>query len=167
MYLRMKDPSTLSISTNLTSSNNSIKKFILSNEKSLYKEYLRKTKESKSYFLGEEIEIDDNYEDKLREAITFYTPIVLDKIKKYYTKEIPEFDIKYRKMKSRWGVCNVNKKVITLNIYLMRYSLDALEYTLVHEISHFYHHNHGKGFWNLVKENYPDYKKVIKELKND
>jgi predicted metal-dependent hydrolase len=39
-----------------------------------------------------------------------------------------------------------------------------LDYVIVHELSHFIHPNHGKGFWKLVEENEPNYKRLRKEL---
>ena len=68
-------------------------------------------------------------------------------------------------MTSRWGVCNIRNHNVTLNIELSKYDMDCLDYVIVHELSHFIHHNHSKSFWNLVEKYYPNYKISRKKLK--
>ncbi len=79
--------------------------------------------------------------------------------------DIPEFTLKFRKMKTRWGVCNCTNKTITLNTELLKRNIHLLDYVIIHEICHFYEANHSDKFWNHVKNYYPDYKKARKELK--
>ena len=78
---------------------------------------------------------------------------------------IPEFTLKIRKMSSRWGVCNYVKKTVTLNSELIKYERRIIDYVIVHEFSHFTHHNHSAAFWDLVETYYPLYKLARKELK--
>ncbi len=78
----------------------------------------------------------------------------------------PNFTLKIRKMKTRWGVCNYKNNIITLNYALIKYRKELLRYVIVHEMCHFYYHNHGKEFWNMVSEYYPNYKEARKELNN-
>ena len=78
---------------------------------------------------------------------------------------IPEFQLRIRKMKTRWGVCNYVKKTVTLNSELIKYERTIIDYVIIHEFSHFTHHNHGKEFWALVGTYYPEYKKARKELR--
>jgi predicted metal-dependent hydrolase len=68
-------------------------------------------------------------------------------------------------MKTRWGVCNIKDKVITLNTELLKKDMSLIDYVIVHEISHLYHPNHSKNFWNLVSTHYPYYKVARKMLK--
>ena len=88
----------------------------------------------------------------------------------YYICSIFDEDIvipklKIRTMKSRWGVYNRKNHSVTLNSHLIEYSLDKLDYVIVHELSHIIHFDHSPSFWNLVYKYYPNYKKVRKELK--
>ena len=78
---------------------------------------------------------------------------------------IPEFTLRIRKMKTRWGVCNYIKKTVTLNSELIKYERSIIDYVIVHEFSHFTHHDHSAAFWELVGTYYPDYKKARKELR--
>ena len=68
-------------------------------------------------------------------------------------------------MKTRWGVCNRRDLSVTLNFNLIKYDLSALDYVIVHELSHFVHFDHSKEFWNTVGKYYPEYKKITKMLK--
>lgn len=83
-----------------------------------------------------------------------------------FTENIPTPHLKIRKMTSRWGVCNIKNKNITLNRELVKYDIRALDYVIVHELSHFIYPNHSKSFWLLVSKYYPKYKEVRKYLKD-
>ena len=89
----------------------------------------------------------------------------LDYIYNKYEENIPYPSLRIRKMKTRWGVCNVKTHVITLNSELLRYDIEKLDYVITHELAHLIHHNHSKNFWNLVEKYCPNYKKVRKELR--
>lgn len=82
-----------------------------------------------------------------------------------FTKRIPYPELKIRKMTSRWGVCNIKTKVITLNLELIKRDTKYLDYVIVHELSHLIHGDHSDRFWALVEDNMSDYKKYRKEMK--
>ena len=83
-----------------------------------------------------------------------------------FNENIPYPNLKIRNMKTRWGVCNRKTKTITLNSNLMKYSIDKLDYVIIHELSHFIHFDHSRSFWNLVGYYCKDYKKIRKELRD-
>lgn len=70
--------------------------------------------------------------------------------------EFPE--IKYRRMKSRWGSCNIKKGVLTFNTILATMPPDCAEYVVFHEFSHFLHPNHSKAFYECLSAHMPDWK---------
>lgn len=84
---------------------------------------------------------------------------------KTFEEEIPTPNLKIRKMTSRWGVCNIKNKNVTLNLELSKYKIEALDYVIIHELSHFIHPNHSKNFWLLVAKYCPNYKEIRKYLK--
>ena len=93
-----------------------------------------------------------------------------DRLKYWYNlfeEDIPSPNLKIRKMTSRWGVCNIKNKNVTLNLELSKYDMEALDYVIVHELSHFIHHNHSKEFWLLVGKYYPRYKDIRRYLKDN
>lgn len=67
-------------------------------------------------------------------------------------------ELRVRDMTSRWGVCDVAKKRITLASRLALQPAAAVEYVIVHEYCHFVHPNHQKEFWALVERFLPDWK---------
>lgn len=79
--------------------------------------------------------------------------------------ELPEFSLKLRKMRTRWGVCNTKKYTITLNTELLKKEIALIDYVIIHEMTHFFEPNHGKNFWKLVGMAIPDYKEKRKKLK--
>lgn len=79
--------------------------------------------------------------------------------------ELPEFTLKLRKMRTRWGVCNTKKYTITLNTELLKKEISLIDYVIIHEMTHFFEPNHGKNFWKLVGMAIPDYKEKRKKLK--
>ena len=101
----------------------------------------------------------------LKEAKKVFTE-ELDKIYNIFPKKITYPSLTIRKMKSRWGVCNVKTKRVTLNLELIRKDIKYLDYVIAHELSHLIHPNHSKDFWNLVAEVIPNYKTLRKEMKN-
>lgn len=70
-----------------------------------------------------------------------------------------------RYMTSRWGSCTANTGRIRLNSLLASRLPECLEYVLVHELCHFFEHNHGSGFYKLLSDCLPDWKSREQNLK--
>ena len=77
-----------------------------------------------------------------------------------FLENIPYPKLKIRTMKTRWGVCNKRDNSVTLNSKLIEYNIEALDYVIIHELSHFVHFNHSKEFWMLVSKYNPNYKQI-------
>ncbi len=99
-----------------------------------------------------------NMKEIYKERVDFYY--------KQFVENIPYPIIKFRPMKTRWGVCNRSNNSITLNNELIKYDIGCLNYVIVHELSHFVHFDHSKEFWTTVEKYYPEYKKYRDMLKN-
>ena len=89
----------------------------------------------------------------------------LEHFSNLFEESLPKYNLKIRKMKSRWGVCNINNNNITLNLDLSKYDIKYLDYVIIHELSHFIHFNHSKSFWLLVSKYCPNYKEIRNEMK--
>jgi len=74
--------------------------------------------------------------------------------------------LKFRKMKTRWGVCFTTQNRITLAKATINIPLRLTEYIIIHEFCHFKHPNHSKKFYEHVSKYCPDYLERKKELKN-
>jgi predicted metal-dependent hydrolase len=71
-----------------------------------------------------------------------------------------------RKMKTRWGSCNIMKKRIWLNLELAKYPLECIEYVLVHELVHLLERGHNARFKGLMSLFMPDWR-ARKQLLNN
>lgn len=188
IYFRFDNEGSLCVSANRFTSDKEILKIIEKNkdslEKMMTKVLKKQEKNNEFWYLGNRYELiyDTTVNDiefdngkliaKNEEMVDKF---VKNKIKEIFIEEVenmkksiktPPFTLKFRKMKTRWGVCNYKLCTITLNTELIRYSRDDIRYVIVHEMCHFYHHDHSKKFWNMVECYYPDYKKARKELRD-
>jgi predicted metal-dependent hydrolase len=100
------------------------------------------------------------YRDHLKE-------IVPDIIKNWEAKtslNCEYWDIK--KMRTRWGSCNIEKSKIILNLELAKKPRHCLEYVIVHELMHFFERNHNDHFKGLLDKYMPNWKTYKRELDN-
>jgi len=187
-YIRVKKDLKIYVSTNLFTSTKSIEKLIREKYDRIcdmidFQE--KKVKNNNGFFyLGKQYVI--VYTDSKKVELTedkIYVPHDFD-IDKWYKKQaeklfkerfeynynnfsrsIPTPKLRIRKMTSRWGVCNINTHIITINLELIKRDTCYLDYVIIHELSHLIYGDHSREFWNLVGKNMPDYKKYRDEMK--
>lgn len=187
-YIRVKKDLTIHVTTNKFTSDKSILKLIEDNYDKVVKmieaQEVKKSNNEGFFYLGRKYDIvyaewcDISFgENKVflnrkldidkwyKEQAYVLFKEHLDKMYHKFSKKIPYPELKIRKMKSRWGVCNIRTKVITLNLELIKRDIKYLDYVIVHEMSHLIHGDHSSNFWNLVGENMPEYKKYREEMK--
>lgn len=70
-----------------------------------------------------------------------------------------------RKMKTRWGSCNVRTGHININFELAWKEKEQLTYVVVHEMCHLLEPSHNKVFWAYMDRFFPDWKCVRQSLK--
>lgn len=80
------------------------------------------------------------------------------------TNEVNDINFKIRTMKGKWGTCIPTKREITLNIELMKKSLDEIDSVVIHEVSHLKYPNHSKNFYNYIDKFFKNYKEINKKL---
>lgn len=61
-------------------------------------------------------------------------------------------------MQTRLGSCNHKKAYINLNLKLMEKPLKAIEYVILHELTHLKLPHHGKEFYAFLLENMQDFR---------
>lgn len=188
-YIKINENNEILVTTNYLMPKFKIKQLLIQNkdsiEKMLNKVEKRNKKNNDFYYLGKKYDIIKNEEINdiviteskiyikdekqlnkwLKNSINNIFKDRLDIIYQKFNEDIPYPDLKIRSMKTRWGVCN-KKGYITLNSNLIKYDIKALDYVIVHELSHYVHFNHSKDFWGVVSKycpNYKEYRKILKE----
>ena len=66
-------------------------------------------------------------------------------------------ECRVRRMKTRWGSCNIGARRIWLNLDLARVSAGCLEYVLVHEMVHLLERYHNARFYRLMDRFLPEW----------
>lgn len=190
MYLRVKKEG-IYITCNYFVTNSMIKSFIEKNEDDIIRmneTVQRKEKKNKEfYYLG------NNYDVVVLNTVSkieFVGNQVFVKNKTYlntflknecerifnervkicynlFEEDIPYPKVMIGKMKRKWGYCNKRQELIKLNSELIKYSIDEIDYVIIHELCHFLEFNHSKNFWNYVKKYKPNYKENTKVLKEE
>lgn len=75
--------------------------------------------------------------------------------------------ITIRRMKTRWGSCNVNTHHININLALANKPAECLQYVVVHEMAHILEASHNQVFWAYMTKFFPDWKRVRKYLNDE
>lgn len=70
-----------------------------------------------------------------------------------------------KRMKTRWGTCNIKARRIWLNLELAKRPAQLLDYVVLHEIVHLKEKLHNKRFRSFLDKHMPDWRDREKELK--
>ena len=84
----------------------------------------------------------------------------------YYASlmKAPNYQVKLREMRSRYGSNNRSKKAITYTMMLIYYSPDIIDSVVVHELTHCFVFDHSDKFYRLLYKYCPDYDILRKRL---
>lgn len=63
-----------------------------------------------------------------------------------------------KKMKTKWGSCNINERRIWLNLELAKKPVECLEYVVVHEMVHLLERNHTDRFKQMMDQFMPQWR---------
>lgn len=63
-----------------------------------------------------------------------------------------------KKMKTKWGSCNIKAKHIWLNLELAKKPPECLEYILVHELAHLLERHHNERFRSIMNKHMPNWR---------
>jgi len=91
-----------------------------------------------------------------RQQIKQLIPDLLTKWEPVVGVQAAEWGIK--KMKTRWGTCNIGAKRIWLNLELAKKPIQCLEYILVHELVHLLERRHNDRFRDLMDKFMPQWR---------
>ena len=71
-----------------------------------------------------------------------------------------------KKMKTKWGSCNIEKKKILLNLELAKQPIECIEYIIAHEMMHLLERHHNDNFKSLMEKYLPNWRKRKETLNN-
>ena len=89
-------------------------------------------------------------------------PTLLDKWQPILGVEANAWGIK--KMKTKWGTCNIAARRLWLNLELAKKPIQCLEYILVHELLHLIERHHNDRFRSLMDQYLPQWQAHRDEL---
>lgn len=100
------------------------------------------------------------YRSELKREI----PKLIEKWEAPMGVEVKEFGVK--RMKTRWGTCNIRARRIWLNLELAKRDPRCLEFVVVHEMVHLLERLHSRRFYRLMDRFLPDWKEREALLKS-
>ena len=97
-----------------------------------------------------------------RQQLKTELPRLIAKWSKIIGVSIDDWGVK--KMKTRWGTCNVRERRIWLNLELIKHPPISLEYVVVHELVHLLERKHNARFQAYMSQFMPCWKLYQEEL---
>ena len=167
IYLKVKPDGKIEISAPLGITKNYLVKFVKSRSEWIEATQQKMIERRKSIIKLEKDEMllfgklvraslsDAKLQTLLHEKITLYHDKYWSFFKEHGCKSV---EIKYRLMKSTWGVCRPTISTITFNKRLVYQPVEFIEYVVVHEMCHLLVPNHGRDFYDLVAQLMPHFK---------
>jgi predicted metal-dependent hydrolase len=101
-------------------------------------------------------------EDWYREQLRGRIPALLEQWQPVLGVAAAEWGI--RKMKTRWGSCNIRARRVWFNLELAKKPARCLEYVVVHELVHLLERNHNARFKALMEQHLPTWRACREEL---
>lgn len=98
------------------------------------------------------------YREELKKEVAKLIP----KCEKLVGVKLDKWEIK--KMKTKWGSCNIESKKILLNLELVKKSIESIEYIIVHELVHLKERHHNENFKSLMDKFIPNWRERRDEL---
>jgi len=89
-------------------------------------------------------------------------PKLIEKWEPIMGVSVNEFGVK--RMKTRWGTCNIRARRIWLSLALAEKSPELLEYVVVHEMVHLHERLHNQRFKNFMTQFLPNWKVLQNQL---
>ena len=161
MYLRVKNTDgTLSVSAPYGMSDTEIRKFVESKsdwiertmQEMLVARQLKEQEPVLAPFMEREIRLE--LKRQLQRLIDKWEPVM----------GVKSAGFTIKKMKTRWGSCNVKSHHLNFNLLLAKVPPECAEYVVVHELTHLLEPSHNARFWSLMEYYLPKSKELRKQL---
>lgn len=100
-----------------------------------------------------------------REQLKLKIPDLLNRWQSIIGEQVADWGIK--KMKTRWGSCNIKERRIWLNLELAKKPIECLEYVLVHELVHLLERHHNERFQAYMDQYLPHWRQCREILNQE
>ncbi len=109
----------------------------------------------------------ENVSDEKKAELAALAKVIMPQKVEYFAKimNVQPTSVKITNAAARWGSCS-GKNSLCFSWRLMLYPEKAINYVVIHELSHILHHDHSREFWQTVAKYMPDYKAAEKLLTN-
>ena len=102
--------------------------------------------------------INEWYRAELKKLI----PPIIAKFEKDLGVKVNDWRVK--RMKTKWGTCNIDQKRIWINLELAKKPIICLEYIVLHELIHLLERHHNDNFLYHIEKCMPEWKFQKEEL---
>ena len=109
----------------------------------------------------------ENVSDERREELIHAAKIIIPEKVRYFAEimRVSPTGVKITSARTRFGSCS-GKNSLCFSWRVMLYPEKAVDYVVIHELSHIKHHDHSDAFWKTVEKYMPDYREAEKLLKS-
>jgi len=77
---------------------------------------------------------------------------------------LPEPRWGIRQMRTKWGSCNPDKRIVWINLDLAKKPLHCLEYVILHEMAHLISPRHDIAFLDVLNRHMPNWRQTREDL---
>lgn len=163
MYLRVKEPDgRVEVSAPYSMKEEDIRRFIKAHEEWIQNAVLRIEEKNKNVkeapvmapFMEREMRL--KLKKQIESLIKKWEPVM----------NVSSSGFTIKKMKTRWGSCNVVSHHLNFNLALAKAPEECVEYVVVHELTHLLEPSHNERFWALMEKYLPKAKTLRKQLRD-
>lgn len=111
-------------------------------------------------YMNDKSRLERANEERKDEMVALAKEVLPMKVE-YFSKimNVSPKSVKITSAKTRWGSCS-SKNALCFSWRLMLRPEKAIDYVVIHELSHILHHDHSKEFWQTVEHYMPDYREA-------
>jgi predicted metal-dependent hydrolase len=91
-----------------------------------------------------------------RRELQGIVPPLVEKWQPVMGVQVAEWHVK--RMRTRWGTCNIRARRVWLSLELVGHPIECLEYVVVHEMVHLLERSHNARFKSLMTKFLPDWR---------
>jgi predicted metal-dependent hydrolase len=92
------------------------------------------------------------YRQQVQKTISMLLPYWQERL------NVESSSVGIKKMKTKWGSCNIEAKNLWINLELAKKPVECIEFILVHELVHFIERHHNERFKGIMDKHRPNWR---------